>query len=160
MAFHDRERAAAAGQRADIAALASALEVSADALLGQPAPEIQPGRQALNLHPLRTVLLDGSADDPPDIAARPVAALLALNAETDAALRKADYGTMHRALPELIGELEGHAATAGGPARDEALRQLILACGSASTSPRGFPAQTDGRPRSHTGRRRARRGVS
>jgi hypothetical protein len=46
-------------KRADIAALASALEVSADALLGQPAPEIQPGRQTLNLLPLRAVLLDG-----------------------------------------------------------------------------------------------------
>ncbi len=31
-------------ERGDIAALASALEVSADALIGQPAPEIQPGR--------------------------------------------------------------------------------------------------------------------
>ena len=125
-------------KRADIAALASALEVSADTLLGQPAPEIQPGRQALNLLPLRTVLLDGSPDDPPDVPARPVAALLALNAEMDAALRKADYGTMYRALPELIGELEVHAATAGGPVREEALRQLILACGSASIMLRHF----------------------
>src|ERR1700728_1145922 len=32
-------------KRGDIAALASALEVSADALIGQPAPEIQPGRR-------------------------------------------------------------------------------------------------------------------
>lgn len=125
-------------KRADIAAVASALEVSADALLGQPAPEIQPGRQALNLLPLRTVLLDASPDDPPDVPARPVVALLALNAEMDTALRKADYGTMHRALPELIGELEVHAATAGGPAREEALRQLILACGSASIMLRHF----------------------
>jgi hypothetical protein len=123
---------------ADIAALASALEVSADALLGQPAPEIQPGRQALSLLPLRTVLLDASPDDPPDVPARPVAALLALNAEVDVALRKADYGTMQRALPELIGELEVHAATAGGPVREEALRQLILACGSASIMLRHF----------------------
>jgi transcriptional regulator with XRE-family HTH domain len=125
-------------KRADIAALASALEVSADALLGQPAPEIQPGRQTPNLLPLRAVLLDGSPDDPPDVPARPLAALAALNGELDAALRKADYDTMHRALPDLIGELEVHAATAGGPARDEALRQLILACGSASIMLRHF----------------------
>jgi transcriptional regulator with XRE-family HTH domain len=45
-------------KRGDIAALASALEVSADALIGQPAPEIQPGRRTLNLLPLRAVLLD------------------------------------------------------------------------------------------------------
>jgi transcriptional regulator with XRE-family HTH domain len=125
-------------KRADIAALASALEVSADALLGQPAPEIQPGRQTPNLLPLRAVLLDGSPDDPPDMPARPVATLRALNGELDAALRKTDYDTMHRALPELIGELEVHAATADGPARDEALRQLILACGSASIMLRHF----------------------
>ena len=125
-------------KRSDIAALASALEVSADALLGQPAPEIQPGRQNLNLLPLRAVLLDASPDDPPDVPARPVAALRALNCEMDTALRKADYHTMHRALPEVIGELEVHAAGAGGPSRDEALRQLILACGSASIMLRHF----------------------
>ncbi len=70
--------------------------------------------------------------------ARPVAVLGALNGEMDAALRKADYDTMYRALPELIGELEVHAATADGPARDEALRQLILGCGSASIMLRHF----------------------
>jgi len=125
-------------KRGDIAALASALEVSADALIGQPAPEIQPGRRTLNLLPLRTILLDGSPDDPPDVAARPVAALRALNGELDAALRTAHYDTMHRELPGLVGELEVHAATAEGPARDEALRQLILACGSASIMLRHF----------------------
>jgi hypothetical protein len=71
-------------KRAGIAALASTLAVSADALLGQPAPEIQPGRRTLNLLPLRAVLLDASPDDPPDISARPVAALRALNGEMDA----------------------------------------------------------------------------
>lgn len=54
-------------KRGDIAALASALEVSADALIGQPAPEIQPGRRPLKLLPLRAILLDGSPDDPPDL---------------------------------------------------------------------------------------------
>lgn len=125
-------------KRADIAALALALEVSADALIGQPAPEIQPGRQPLNLLPLRAVLLDGSPDDPPDLPARPVGALRALNGEMDAALRKADYDTMQRAMPGLIGQLEVHAATTDGPSRDEALRQLILACGSASIMLRHF----------------------
>ncbi len=125
-------------KRGDIAALALALEVSADALIGQPVPEIQPGRRTLNLLPLRAVLLDGSPDDPPDVPARPVAALRALNGELDVALRTADYDTMHRELPGLVGELEVHAATADGPARDEALRQLILACGSASIMLRHF----------------------
>lgn len=125
-------------KRSDIAALASALGVSADALLGQPAPEVRPRGQALSLLPLRVVLLDGAPDDPLDVPARPVAALRALNAGVDAALRRADYAAMDRVLPELIGELEVHAAAAGGPVREEALRQLILACGSASIMLRHF----------------------
>src|ERR1700683_1614657 len=51
-------------RRADIAALAVALDVSADALLGEPAPEVQAGRRAWNLVPLRAALLDASPGDP------------------------------------------------------------------------------------------------
>lgn len=66
-------------KRADIAALAEVLGVSADTLLGEPVPEIQAGRQAWDLSPLRRVLLDASPDDPPDIPARPVPVLRTLN---------------------------------------------------------------------------------
>jgi transcriptional regulator with XRE-family HTH domain len=125
-------------KRSDIAALAEALEVSADALIGQPAPEIQAGNRSWNIRPLRAVLLDTSPDDPPDMPARPVTELRALNADVDAALRRADYETMHRHLPGLLGELEVHAAMSGGLEREEALRLFILAAASASIMLRHF----------------------
>jgi transcriptional regulator with XRE-family HTH domain len=121
----------ALSNRFDIASLADALEVSADALLGEPAPGIQAGRHAWNLVPLRAVLLDASPGDPPDIRARPVVALGALNDQVDQALRWSDYPRLIADLPSLIGELEVQAATAGGAERDEALRLLVPATASA-----------------------------
>jgi transcriptional regulator with XRE-family HTH domain len=125
-------------KRGDIAALAEALGVSADTLLGEPAPEIQPGRRTWNLQPLRAMLLDASPDDPPDIPARPVPALAAVTGGVDAALRRADYDAMNRDLPSLLGELQVHTAGADAPDRDEALRLLILAAESASLMLRHF----------------------
>jgi transcriptional regulator with XRE-family HTH domain len=119
-------------RRSDIAALAEALAVSADALIGQPAPEIQAGKRSWNLRPLRTVLLDASPGDPPDIPARPIPELRALNTEVDAALRRADYEAMHRQLPNLLGELLVHSAMPGSRERKEALQLFILAAASAS----------------------------
>jgi transcriptional regulator with XRE-family HTH domain len=119
-------------KRSDIAALAEALEVSADALIGQPAPEIQAGKRSWNLRPLRTVLLDASPGDPPDIPARPVPELRALNTEVDGALRRADYEAMHRQLPDLLGELLVHSAISDSAERKEALQLFILAAASAS----------------------------
>lgn len=114
-------------RRGDIAALAAALEVSADALTGEPAPEVQPGRRPWNLAPLRAVLLDHAPDDPPDVRARPVTELREANDGADRALRWSDYDGLLRDLPPLIGELEVHASGPGDPDRDEALRLLILA---------------------------------
>jgi transcriptional regulator with XRE-family HTH domain len=125
-------------KRSDIAALAEALEVSADALIGQPAPEIQPGKPSWNLRPLRAILLDTSSEDPPDVRARSVAELRVLNGEVDAALRRADYEAMYRYLPGLLGELEVHCATSDGTKREEALQLFILAAASASIMLRHF----------------------
>lgn len=125
-------------RRGDIAALAEALEVSADTLLGQPAPEVQPGLRTVNLQPLRNVLLDCAPDDPPDIPARPVGQLAGLTADVDQALRRADYEHMNTRLPVLLGELQVHAAGPEGPPRDEALRLLILAAESGSIMCRHF----------------------
>ena len=118
-------------KRADIAALAQVLGVSADTLLGEPAPEVQAGRQAWDLVPLRAVLLDASPDDPPDIPARPVPMLRALNDQADSALRWSRYDELLPLLPALIGELEVQAATADGSDRQEALRLLIPATATA-----------------------------
>jgi transcriptional regulator with XRE-family HTH domain len=118
-------------KRADIAALATALEVSADTLIGEPAPEVQPRRGAWNLNPLRAVLLDASPEDPPDIPARPVSVLRELNAQADDALRWSKYDTLLPLLPTLLGELEIQAATAGGEDREEALRLLVPATATA-----------------------------
>jgi transcriptional regulator with XRE-family HTH domain len=117
-------------RRSDIAALAEALQVSADYLLGGPAPEIRPERRHYNIAPLQRLLMDAAPDDPPDIPARPVEVLRIDLGEVDMALRRADYAAMSRLLPDLIGELYVHAATAAEPVRSEALKLLILACGS------------------------------
>ncbi|MGJ6968785.1 helix-turn-helix domain-containing protein [Streptosporangium sp. G11] len=117
-------------RRSDIAALAEALQVSADFLLGGPAPEVRPERRHYNLVPLQRILMDAAPDDPPDIPARPVELLRADLDQADMALRHGDYATMARLLPALIGELYVHAAASDEPARSEALKLLVLACGS------------------------------
>jgi transcriptional regulator with XRE-family HTH domain len=125
-------------KRQDIALIAEVLAVSADTLLGQPAPEIAPGGSSYSLKPFRSVLLDATLDDPPDVAARPVPVLVSEVAEMDQALRDADYDTLHRQLPVLLGELQVQSASAAGPERDEALRLLILASSSAAIMLRHF----------------------
>lgn len=114
-------------KRADIAALATALEVSADTLIGEPAPEVQPGRRSWNLAAIRATLLDTAPDDPPDVPARPFHVLRELTTQAVAACRGARYDDLMPVLPGLIGELEVTAATASGPAREEALRLLVTA---------------------------------
>jgi transcriptional regulator with XRE-family HTH domain len=129
-------------KRADIAALAQVLGVSADTLLGEPAPEVPAGRQSWDLAALRTVLLDSAPDSPPDIPARPVAVLRSLNDQADAALRWSRYDELLPLLPALIGELEVQAATAGGADRLEALRLLVPATATAVITLR-YAAQPD-----------------
>ncbi|SRR6266704_2236634 len=103
-------------RRQDIAALAEALEVSADSLVGEPAPEIQRHSKAYNFRALRSALLDATIDDPRDMPARPVAVLAGLTASQDAALRCADYDTLTQQLPSLLDELQVHAVAAAGTA--------------------------------------------
>jgi transcriptional regulator with XRE-family HTH domain len=125
-------------RRQDIAAIAEALEVSAETLVGQPAPEIQRHSRPYNFRPLRTALLDTTMDDPQDMPARPVGVLAELTAGQDAALRRADYGTLTKELPGLLSELQVHSATTGGKDRDLTLRLLIQACASAMITLRHF----------------------
>jgi transcriptional regulator with XRE-family HTH domain len=124
-------------KRQDIALIAEVLAVSADTLLGQPAPEITLNGHSYNLKPFRAVLLDATLDDPPGMAARPVAVLAPEVGEMDQALRDADYNTLHQRLPGLLGELQVHAAATGSD-RDKALRLLILAAASATIMLRHF----------------------
>ena len=125
-------------RRQDIAALAEALEVSADSLVGEPAPEIQRDAKAYSFRALRSALLDATLDDPRDMPARPVAVLAELTAGQDAALRRADYATLTQQLPGLLDELQVHTATVAGPDRDVALRLLIQASASAMITLRHF----------------------
>lgn len=125
-------------KRQDIALIADVLAVSADTILGEPAPEITPGGNSYNLKPFREVLLDAMIGDPPDIPARPVAVLGRLVTDMDLALRKADYATMHRELPGILGELQVHATTSRSADRDESLRLLILASASTTIMLRHF----------------------
>jgi transcriptional regulator with XRE-family HTH domain len=121
----------ALARRDDIAALAVALDVSADSLMGQPAPEVQAGRRPWHLNPLRAALLDASPGEPPDMRARPLAALRELNGQADEALRWSKWDTLLPLLPSLIGELEVTAATSPGEDRAEALRLLVPATATA-----------------------------
>lgn len=125
-------------RRQDIAAIAEALAVSADTLVGAPAPEIQSHTRSYNFGPLRAALLDASIDDPRDTPSRPAALLADLTAEQDRALRKADYGTLTQQLPGLLDDLQMHAATATGSDRDLVLRLLIQASASAMITLRHF----------------------
>jgi transcriptional regulator with XRE-family HTH domain len=115
-------------RRQDIAALAEALAVSADSLVGQPTPEIQARSEPYDFRPLRAALMDTSIDDPRDVPARPVAVLAALTKDQDQALRRVDYQTLTQQLPPVLNELQVHAATATGADRGLALRLLVQAC--------------------------------
>ncbi|MDQ2875771.1 MAG: helix-turn-helix domain-containing protein [Actinomycetota bacterium] len=125
-------------RRQDIAAIAEALEVSADSLVGEPAPEIQRHGQQYNFRPLRAALLDATIDHPRDMPARPVTVLAELTADQDAALRRADYTTLTQQLPGLLDELQVHAMAPASADRDIALRLLIQACASAMLTLRHF----------------------
>jgi transcriptional regulator with XRE-family HTH domain len=125
-------------RRQDVAALAEALQVSADSLVGEPAPEIQRYSRPYNFRPLRSALLDATIDDPRDMPARPVAVLAELTGAQDAALRRADYATLTGQLPGLLDELQVHAVSTNGADRDLALRLLISACASAMITLRHF----------------------
>lgn len=120
-------------RRQDIAALAEALSVSADGLLGEPAPGIRPDGQMYNITPLQRTLLDTSPDDPPDIPARPLDVLREQVAQADTALRAADHATVIQLLSGAIAELCVHAASGDGPGRCSALRLLVRAYGSDAT---------------------------
>jgi transcriptional regulator with XRE-family HTH domain len=125
-------------RRQDIAAIAEALQVSADSIVGAPAPEVQPHTRQCDFRPIRAALLDATIDDPRDVPARPVTELAELTAGQDAALRRCEYGTLTRQLPSLLDELQVRAATADGTDRDLALRLLIQACASAMIMLRHF----------------------
>jgi transcriptional regulator with XRE-family HTH domain len=120
-------------RRQDIAAIAEALAVSADGLLGEPAPEIRPNGQMYNIAPLQRTLLDASPYDPPDIPARPLDVLGEEVALADTALRAADHAAVIQILGSTIGELCVHAASGDGPGRSSALQLLIRAYGSDGT---------------------------
>jgi transcriptional regulator with XRE-family HTH domain len=125
-------------KRQDIAAIAEALSVSADTLIGAPAPEIQPHTGSYNFEPLRAALLDAAIDDPREARARPLTLLAELTADQDQALRNADYDTLTQQLPGLLDDLQMHAATATGTERQLALQLLIQACASAMIMLRHF----------------------
>lgn len=118
-------------RRQDIAAIATALAVSAESILGVPSPEIRPRAPSLGLLPLRAVLLDTAIDEPPDVPARPVGVLADLAAAQVQAVHSADYDVIATVLPGILGELQVYAAAEGGADRDVALRSLVQACSAA-----------------------------
>lgn len=115
-------------KRSDIAAIADAIEVSADTLLGEPADDIAARLPSVNLTQLRDVLHEYAVDDPPDVPVRPLDQTAQDLARLDDQLRRTDYGAMMATLPGVLSELHA-GAHLPEPVRSEALRQLITACG-------------------------------
>ncbi|MBB4934435.1 transcriptional regulator with XRE-family HTH domain [Lipingzhangella halophila] len=124
-------------KRQDIAAIAEVLEVSADTILGEPADDINARLPSVNLVRLREVLHEYSLDDPPDVPVRPLDQTAADLRTLDDQLRRTDYDAMMRTLPGVLDELHA-GAHLPEPARSEALRQLITACGLAVIVMRHF----------------------
>ncbi|PRX98426.1 helix-turn-helix domain-containing protein [Allonocardiopsis opalescens] len=129
-------------KRSDIAAIAEALEVAADDILGEPAPGIQARMRPLNLERLRQILHESSLDDPPDVSTRPVAVLADEVRSLDSALRDARYEAMMGTLPGVLNEVHVSSVTAPEPDRGEALRLLIRTCALTVIMLRHF-SQTD-----------------
>jgi transcriptional regulator with XRE-family HTH domain len=119
-------------RRQDIAAIAEALQVSADSLIGVPVPEIQPHAKSYPIVAMRVALLDATIENPSDIPARPVPVLAELAAECERARLRADYGSLTQRLPDLLGELQVQAAVSTGAVRELALRSLVQACALAT----------------------------
>lgn len=115
-------------KRSDIAAIADALYVSADTLLGEPADDVPAHLPSVNLVALREVLHEYAVGDPPDVPVRPLDQTAADLARLDTELRRTDYDAMMRTLPGVMSELHA-GAHLPEPERSEALRQLITACG-------------------------------
>ena len=115
-------------RRSDIAAIAEILEVSAEDLLGGPAPDLAARLPSIDVARVRDVLHEYDLDDAPEVAVRPLEAVAGDVQALDAALRNTDYDTMMRTLPGVLEEL--HAA-AHGADPDKALRLLVRACGLA-----------------------------
>jgi len=115
-------------RRSDIAAIADALDVSATDLLEEPEPVVPIARPRRTDRPdvirLREMLLDTTLDDPPDVPERPEADLLEeMRGPIAQARAAADYHTLARRLPSLIGEL--HVAAMRS---ETMLRPLTEAC--------------------------------
>ncbi|WP_017541568.1 helix-turn-helix domain-containing protein [Nocardiopsis halophila] len=124
-------------KRADIAAIAQTLEIAADDLIGEPAPDLAARLPHINLTRLREVLHEYSLDDPPDVPVRPPDLVAADLRTLDDQLRATDYDAMMRTLPGVMEELHT-AAHLGEPERSQALRQLITAAGLAVIVMRHF----------------------
>jgi transcriptional regulator with XRE-family HTH domain len=121
-------------RRSDILALAEALEVSATDLLDGPSPAASARRAGVEPARLRDIFLNSSLDDPPDMPARPMAALEAEWAgPVLTAWRGSDRAALARLLPGIVGELHVHAFTATGEQQAAALRMLISACSAAAS---------------------------
>lgn len=116
--------------RSAIREIAEALEVSATDLLGESSPTIRPRDRAHgDVVRLRDVLLDSSLDDPPDVPARQLDALVDLvRADIAQQFRAADFAALTTVLPGVVAELQVHTAQGDEQHRRTALLALIDAC--------------------------------
>ncbi|MGH3623860.1 MAG: helix-turn-helix domain-containing protein [Sciscionella sp.] len=116
-----------------LSALAEALGCSMIDLTGQPyLPAGRAGTEVVATLPgIREAVYDATLDNPQDIAARPVAELVAASRAADAHRDQGHYGAAGRGLGALIAEL--HVAVNGtGDDRRVALATLAQACHVAS----------------------------
>jgi transcriptional regulator with XRE-family HTH domain len=113
-----------------LSALAEALGCSVMDLTGQPyLPADRAGADALATLPaIREAIYDATLDDPPDVAARPVAELARLAQQADENRDQNRYGLAGHELGLVLSELQATATTAAADDRRTALAALVQAC--------------------------------
>lgn len=113
-----------------LSALAEALGCSVVDLTGQPyLPSNRASADALTTLPgIREAIYDATLDDPPDVAARPVAELARWAQAADEARDQNRYALAGRELGTLLFELQVTAASGSADDRRAALAALVQAC--------------------------------
>lgn len=120
-------------RRSQIAALAAALRVATDDLIGEviPAGDERLAVAQAALPALRLALLGSTLDEPADVEPRPLAQLQAETEQVDRLLQNSDYAAAAGLLPDLLTELKAAAARGTRSQRRAALRLLVDAAHAA-----------------------------
>ncbi|HEX2301903.1 MAG TPA: helix-turn-helix transcriptional regulator [Pseudonocardiaceae bacterium] len=120
--------------------LADALGCSVADLTGQPylAPDRATAEARMWVPGIELAVCDYTLDDVPDIPVRPLAELVELARQANAACDETLYAMAGRDFGAVLAELQVHAATGRGDTRRVALAALVEACLAASGTARAL----------------------